>query len=195
MSRHDEALAESRRARELDLLSPIASTSLGIHLFYARRYDEAAAQQQRTSSKPTFAPALRSLGGCWGAGSALRRGDRLLSARARAAPLGLSATTLLAHTYAVSGREDEARRLLEELNAEAERRYVSRYRLARSTSRWARGDGPSISSRGGHRGRDHAMVWLNVAPRFDPIRAEPRFRALIQRMRLDPDASLADVNR
>ena len=38
------------------------------------------------------------------------------------------------------------------------------------------------------------MVWLNVAPRFDPIRAEPRFRALIQRMRLDPDASLADVN-
>lgn len=196
MSRHDEALAESRRARELDPLSLIASTSLGIHLFYARRYDEAAAQQQRTLElDPTFAPALRSLGGCW---EQLQRYDEAIDCYRRAhalLPSELSATTLLAHTYAVSGREDEARRLLEELNAEAERRYVSRYRLAAIHLALGARERALDLLEEAHRGRDRAMVWLNVAPRFDPIRAEPRFRALIQRMRLDPDASLADVNR
>jgi len=44
----DEGLAESRRAVELDPLSPEINTYLGLNLYFARRYDEAI-QQLRTA--------------------------------------------------------------------------------------------------------------------------------------------------
>ena len=43
-SRHDQALAESKRALELDPLSLIINASYGHRLYWARRYDEASAQ-------------------------------------------------------------------------------------------------------------------------------------------------------
>jgi len=48
MGRFDEAIAEGRRAEELDPLSPIISTDLGANLTRARRLDEAIAQFNRT---------------------------------------------------------------------------------------------------------------------------------------------------
>jgi hypothetical protein len=32
--------------------------------------------------------------------------------------------------------------------------------------------------------RDRGMTWLAVSPRLDPLRAEPRFRELMRKMRL-----------
>ncbi|MGE5177922.1 MAG: protein kinase domain-containing protein [Bacteroidota bacterium] len=187
-SRHAEALAEARRARELDPLSLIVSTSLGIHLFYARRYEEAVAQQRRTMElDPTFAPALRNLGGAY---EQLERYDDAIDCYHRAhdlLPAELSATTLLAHAYAISGRTEEARRMLAELRQEERRRYVSRYRLA--AIHLALGERAAALDllEEALRARDRAMIWLNVSPRFDALRGEPRFRAIIAAMRLDPE--------
>ena len=33
--------------------------------------------------------------------------------------------------------------------------------------------------------RDGALVWIKVHPRMDGLRAEPRFRELLSRLRLD----------
>ena len=44
IKRFDEAIAELKRAEELDPLSPIIGTNLGDTLVFARRYDEAIAQ-------------------------------------------------------------------------------------------------------------------------------------------------------
>ena len=44
----DEGLAESRRAVELDPLSPEINTALGFNLYFARRYDEAIKQLRTT---------------------------------------------------------------------------------------------------------------------------------------------------
>ncbi len=188
LGRHDEAIAESRRARELDPLSLIVSSGVGIHLFYARRYDEAVQQQLRTLElDPNFAPALRSLGGAY---EELHRFDEAIDSYQRADalfPLELSATTLLAHAYAVAGRTDEARRMLDELIAESKRRYVPRYRLA--AIHLALGE-PGIALElleEGLRVRDRAMIWLGVAPRFDPLRHEPRFQAILRALKLDGD--------
>jgi serine/threonine-protein kinase len=188
-SRHEEAITEARRARELDPLSLVVSTSLGIHLFYARRYDEAAAQQERTIElDPTFAPALRSLGGAY---EQLRRYDDAIAMYRRAhalLPSELSATTLLAHALAVAGRTEEARKLLSELTEASGRRYVSRYRLAAiHLALGERGIALDFLEQA-LRGRDRAMIWINVAPRFDPLRGEPRFQSIVRSMRLDPEA-------
>jgi tetratricopeptide (TPR) repeat protein len=47
MGRFDESIAESRRAEELDPLSPVISMDVGSNLTRARRFDEAIAQLNR----------------------------------------------------------------------------------------------------------------------------------------------------
>ena len=53
--RHEEALAEIKRAIKLDPLSPILSTLLAEFLYHARRYDEAVAEfQNAVELAPNF---------------------------------------------------------------------------------------------------------------------------------------------
>jgi len=57
--RHDEAIAEHERARQLDPLSRIANANLTRALYWARRYDEAIVQARRTLElDPAFKVAL-----------------------------------------------------------------------------------------------------------------------------------------
>jgi tetratricopeptide (TPR) repeat protein len=48
LGRFEEAVAETKRAVELDPLSPIINTDRAYPLYYARRYDEAMAQAKKT---------------------------------------------------------------------------------------------------------------------------------------------------
>src|SRR6266542_4047441 len=48
MGRFDDAVNAARRGQELDPLSTIESTTLGVRLYYARRFPEAIAQFERT---------------------------------------------------------------------------------------------------------------------------------------------------
>ena len=48
LGRFDEAIAEGKRAVELDPLSPIINADLGITLYLARRYDDAIEQLRKT---------------------------------------------------------------------------------------------------------------------------------------------------
>jgi len=48
LGRFDEAVAETKRAVELDPLSPIINTDRAYPLYYAHRYDEAMAQAKKT---------------------------------------------------------------------------------------------------------------------------------------------------
>ena len=56
--RHAEAIAELKRAQELDPLSLIVKTDLGFAYFFASQYDAAFSQYQKVlSADPSFAPA------------------------------------------------------------------------------------------------------------------------------------------
>ncbi len=184
--RHEEALAESRRAKELDPLSINVSTSAGIHLFYARRYGEAAEQQRRTLElDPTFAPAWRALGGAY---EEQRRYAEAIESYERAhalLPTELSAKALLAHAFAVSGRVEEARRILAELEEASRTRYVSHYSLAAIRTGLGETERALDTLDRALQSRDLGMIWLGVAPRLDPLRGEPRFRAILKAMGLD----------
>src|SRR5713101_8016621 len=63
LGRFEEAIAEGKRAIELDPLSPIINADLGQNLYIARRYDEAIAQLRKTLEiDPTFYYAHYNLG-------------------------------------------------------------------------------------------------------------------------------------
>src|SRR5207245_4293090 len=56
MGRHNEAIAEMKRAQELDPFSIIINTELGLPYLYARQYDQAIAQFQKAiEMDPKFA--------------------------------------------------------------------------------------------------------------------------------------------
>ncbi len=48
LGRFDDAIAEGKRAAELDPLSLVINADLGMNYYYARRYDEAIAQLRKT---------------------------------------------------------------------------------------------------------------------------------------------------
>ena len=184
MGRHDEAIASARRAVELDPLNLAINMTLGAAYFYARRYEEAMAQQRRTLDlDPSFAPAHRSMGGAL---EQLGRYDEAIAEYRKGAALSddLSATSLLAHTYAVSGQREEAWRILEDLEEAAARdRYVSPYSLAAAYAGLGNADRAFDLLNRGYHSRDRGMGMLLVAPRFDPLRADPRFTDLLRRMK------------
>src|SRR6185503_5845552 len=90
----------------------------------------------------------------------------------------------LACVYAVSGREDEARRILAAMKEEGSASYVPPYAIASVHARLGEHDAALTELERGYAERDRAMTFLTVNPRFDPLRAEPRFLELVRRMRL-----------
>jgi serine/threonine-protein kinase len=181
LARFDEGMAEIDRARSLDPFSLVMSSDAGGYLFYAGRNDEAVAQTRKTLDlDPHFAPTYRQLGGIY---EQMGMYAEAIEAFEKAQEVSGSATfslTALAHTYAVSGRREEALRMLEQLGEIAKRKYISLYSLA--AIHVALGDFDRAFE---HLDRavarhDRALIWIKVAPRFNRVRSDPRFRAILR---------------
>jgi len=184
LGRFDEAMAEGKRAVELDPLSPVINADLGQNLYNARRYDEAIAQLRKTLEiDPTFYYAHYNLG------VALQlKGDvpAAIAEYTKAQQLSdnLTVPVLLASAKAQSGDKDAAVRLLAELEELSHHRYVrSIWRTFLYLSlgnrdeavRWleqAVADHDSLNG----------LTWVKVDPLLDPLRGDPRFEALVQKV-------------
>src|SRR6267154_1259140 len=183
VGRFDEAIAEGKRAIELDPFSPIINADLGQDLFCARRYDDAVAQLRKTLQiDPTFYYAHYNLG------MALQlKGDlpAAIAEYTQAQQLSddLFVPVLLASAKAKSGDKDAAVRLLAELEELSQHRHVPSY--------WRAFLYLSLGN------RDEAVRWLEqviadhdspnidmiiVDPWLDPLRGDPRFEVLVQKV-------------
>lgn len=180
MGRFEESLAEVRLAETLDPLSLIITTSVGSVLYYARRYRESAdLMMDMVDLNPGFPATWRSLGGSL---EMLGRFDEAIAAFERARELSDDspyAILALAHALALAGRGESSRDLLAALRSGSRPRYVSPYseaavRVALGETEEAFGCLDRALAE-----RDRALVWLPVAPRFDPLRGDPRLRRFI----------------
>ena len=181
-----DALPEARRAQELDPLSPIITVSLGWELAAARRYREADESFRAAAElDPDFfwLYPLRA----W---SYEGRGDfgRAIADLRRAIQLSASNTLVqgeLAHALGRSGGRQEAEAILERLVAESRRRYVPAFDLARAYEGLGRRDEALAALTRACDERGPMVAFLKVEPVFDPMRADPRFQALLRRLRLE----------
>lgn len=184
--RFDEALGEMRRALDLDPLSAYDNANLGFHLLMSRRDDEAIEQLQKTVE---IAPAS------WQAHTwmsmVLVQKRRLREAVAHGEqgvsllPESTATIANLAYAYAEAGETDRARALLERLLALRRRKYVSAHDIAVVfTSLGNRGEALAWLEKA-YQERD-GMLWIRPAVdrRFDSLRNEPRFRAILRDLRL-----------
>jgi tetratricopeptide (TPR) repeat protein len=192
--RFDEALREARRAEQLDPLSVVVRKNTAFVLYWARQYDEALQHYLKVlEMEPTFPQALREIGLVYE-----QKGMFPQSIAVLRKSVGLTgnyftpmSTADLGHVYAISGREREARTMLSELHKLSRTRYVSAFDLAVIHA----GLGDKAQALAwldkAYDDRSFFLVSLNVDPRFDHLRAEPRFRALVQRIGLPakPDRS------
>jgi serine/threonine protein kinase/Flp pilus assembly protein TadD len=187
MGRHNEAIAEAKRAQELDPLSLIINTTGGLVFFYARRYDEAIAQWRSTLElNAGFYPAHLYLGRAY---EQQKLYEQAISEYQKALAPGQGNPALAAHLargYAAAGKRTEALKIISNLRELSKRRYVSSYVIAQIYT--ALGD----TSRAfqwldkAYQDRDTWLDWLKAEPGFDSLRSDPRFQDLLRRMNFPP---------
>ena len=90
----------------------------------------------------------------------------------------------LGYAYAVSGRQDRARGILQELEAQSKTRYVSPYFLAIVYAGLGERDRVFFWLDRAVADRSDALVYLEVEPRLDSFRSDPRYRALLNQVNL-----------
>lgn len=178
--RFEESLEQIGRALELEPMSLMINSTRGWILHYAGRYQEAVAQFQKTIEMDSgFCPAHWLLGYAY---EALGRhaeavGEFREARRLDPTPAILSS---LGHALAVSGREDEARELLEELNRMALERYVSPESQALIHAGLGERDRVMDCLERALEDRSSYLILINVDPRLSPLRGDPRFSRVLK---------------
>ncbi len=190
LGRFDEALAEMRIALELDPVSMAVNTGLGHVLYLSRDFDAAIDQYARALKiDPTFGPAH-----LWFGRPYLQKGmyDRAIAEIQQAVDSSGGSTislAVLAHALASAGRESEARKILDDLLERSRTRYLPSYWIALVfTGLGDIGQAMTWLERA-YEERSSWLVWIQVEPRFDRLRSDPRFASLVRRMRLEGDKS------
>jgi adenylate cyclase len=185
--RNDEALSEVERALALDPLSPRFGFTSGKLRFFMRQYDTAIEQYRKTLElDPNLPFAHESLGDAYE-----KKGMQKEAIAEWVNALTLTGekeeTAILQQTYATSGFDaavrKSAEKKLEGLNAKIARgEYVPAAELVK------------ICIRSGD--KEQAFVWLakavqernrlawelKINPLFDPLRSDPRFEALVEKV-------------
>ena len=179
----EHAMAEVKRAYELDPVSSIIHADLGGVNFLARRYDEAIQQLRGTvEMDPDFFWAHRWLG----MALELHGDTQAAITEYRKAvelnddPAGLA---FIAHAEAAIGHQDEARKLLTQLTDAARSRYVQPYAFA--LTYLGLGDKNRALDWLEKGVRDRGATYLQFIktdPFFDPLHADPRFEAVVQKV-------------
>ncbi|HEX5971342.1 MAG TPA: protein kinase [Gemmatimonadaceae bacterium] len=180
----DKALVQGHAAQELDPSSVSARRSLAWLYYYARRYGEARYHLERAlAMNPAAEETYRVLGLTLAVAGHAAEAERVLRRAVTMHGTGSYTYGTLGFALAKGGRTDEARHVAEELERLREREYVSPVALA--TVHLGLGNN-SRALDWAERAYAERRGWLNylaVNPLVDPLRGDPRFDALVTRMR------------
>jgi TolB-like protein/tetratricopeptide (TPR) repeat protein len=184
-SRYAEALACVERARELDPLCLGTSTTGTWTRYVSGDYDSAIAFcRHMLEMDPEFVSAHRVL-----AASLLQagRGEEAVAQLDLALTFDPSHPVLLswlAHVKAVLGCRSQAQALITQARSLERIRYVPPFHLALAYTGLADFDDAFAALDQAWLDRDPALATLDAEPRFEPIRSDPRYRALVERIKI-----------
>jgi Tfp pilus assembly protein PilF len=186
MGEPDEAFAAMRRARELDPLSPVINTNLGVNFYYQRNFTQAIHQyQEALELDPSYLPAHYRLALAHLCRGMVEEARRLLETGMRQSGATPSLLALYGCALARSGCKDRARGILEALLASSAERYVSPVSIAilhLGMNESAHALDWLEHARDEH---DVLLVDIKVDPVFDSLRVKPAFRDLLHRLDLE----------
>jgi len=181
----DEALLEAHTAQENDPTSVSVRRSLGYTYLYARKYNQARYHLDRAiAMNPTAEETFRIQGLILTLDNQYVAAERVLrEALALAPECGSYTKATLAYSLACGGDRSYAKQIAAELEEKRKTEYVSPVELA--TVQIALGDAERALDwiEAGVDDRRGWSAYLRVHPILDPLRREPRFAALVERMK------------
>jgi TolB-like protein/Flp pilus assembly protein TadD len=185
MGRLEEAREEMLLAQALDPISSIIARDLARVHYYRQDFDAALEQCDHTIElNPHFSPAYWILGLVQE-----QRGefDEAVAAFQRAMQLSPRSPIMqaaLGRTFALSGKREEALRILQELHKLGEKRYVSPFELASFHFALEQADEGFDWLAKAFQDRCFELISLRVDPRWQSLKGNPRFHQLFSRLAL-----------
>jgi len=181
----DEAVAERRRALQLDPLSNPTNNSMGAVLMQARRYDDAIAAYKNTIElDPGYADPHGGLGLVYLKTGHRDEGIAEMETCARLSRNSIRMVARLAHAYGLVGRQADGFRLLATLQERSRTEWVSPVFLAHAYAGLGDFDQAFARLEEAFTQRNTILMRLKSDPFLDPLKNDPRFAHLVRRLNL-----------
>jgi TolB-like protein/DNA-binding winged helix-turn-helix (wHTH) protein/Tfp pilus assembly protein PilF len=183
MGRNEEGLVQVRQALALDPLNARYAAELGFQFYTARQYDQAIrAFQKAFEMNPDYIDAHVGLGWVYDENKMYREAIAELQKAVNLSNRNELTVASLGKVLGDSGKKQEARKLLEELEERSKHRYISPCLMALVQIGLGERDQALASLEQGYKNRDQWMLYLKVDPHMDDLRSDPRFQDLLRRM-------------
>jgi TolB-like protein/tetratricopeptide (TPR) repeat protein len=185
MGRLDEALPEVETALELDPLSPITHEILGFVYLLKREYEEALRRYREILEfDPSSYRAYASVGRALGLQGKYTEALEMLE-KARSMEEGVpSILAAMGQIFGLSGDRASAQGVLARLEALAREQHISSTCFAVVHLGQGETDRALDCLEQGCEQREMSLASIGVHPVYDDLRGEPRFQALLKRLRL-----------
>lgn len=184
LGRHDQAIEEILTARALDPISPRTNANVGIIYYFARRYDRAVIELNKSIELfPEHAVNYGHLGVIY---SMMERYEAAIRSLDRASKLdsvsGGGKKVFAAYCFARSGDRAEAKRRLEEIIKNAAKELTSSVEIAMIFVGLGDKESAFFRLNKAFSENDPDLVYLSVDPVFDPLRSDPRYTELLDKI-------------
>jgi DNA-binding winged helix-turn-helix (wHTH) protein/TolB-like protein/Tfp pilus assembly protein PilF len=183
MGRHEESIAEVKRALALDPLSLLIISAAGQFFYHKRDYDQALDQARN---------ALEIDQSFWIAHALIGRiytekrmyGDAIAELEKAVKLSGGNSVSYshLGYAFAASGNREKAEKVINELKERSKQSYVPSNNIARIYAGLGEKQQALDLLERALNDRETGLTFLKVVPQWDAIRQEPRFKALLGRI-------------
>lgn len=184
--RMDEGLIELKRAQELDPLSLVINSSVAWGYYANSEYEKAIEQCKKALEiDPNFAYVYSVLGKVYVQkplfGDAIEEFQKAIDLSGTSPQYSAE----LGHAYALAGKTEEAHRILEELQKFSKQKYADAWDIAMVYVGLGEIDRAFQWLEKALEERAISLKYLKVEPRFDRIRSDQRYKALLKKIGLD----------
>lgn len=187
MGKLDEAIAERKRAVELDPISPLLHSALGEAYYHARQFDVTIEENKKALElDPRYAIALVNIGRAYEQMGMHQQARDAFQTILTAVPEDPAILSLMGHEYGVSGDKVNANKILAKLKEISTRKYVPAVYFAVVYIGLNRKDDAFNWLDKAYDERCEYLVYLGSEPLADPLRGDPRFSRLLRRIGLPP---------
>jgi TolB-like protein/Tfp pilus assembly protein PilF len=188
MARGDQGISAMKHAAELDPVSPSVQTSLAWGYFLLRRHDAAVEQCKRVLELyPDFVPAHQLLGLVYAQVNADRQSMAELNQAKTLESDSAITPMLIEYEIARSGKRAEATRELGAIVAQSHGAPIPDYYVAAAWAAAGDKEKAQLALNHAYAVRSNWLIYLPYDSRFDDLRSEPQFQALLHKVTYSRD--------